>query len=279
VRGAGTAVRDALDGAVTALGAAGVQTPRLDAEVLLADALGVTREGLHRGDAPQVQGAAVRSFQDAVRRRAQLREPVAYITGRRHFRSLELHADQRALIPRPESELLVELALDLPRASRVIDVCTGGGAVALALKDERADLEVWGSDVSEAALALARENAAALGLELTWVRSDLLADVADDFDVVLANPPYVAEAERHLLAPEITRHEPAIALFAGEDGVAVIRRLFAQLAGRPRVVRACVEVGAGQAPAAWRLAREAGFAHVRAEADLAGIARVVVAER
>jgi release factor glutamine methyltransferase len=275
----GTSARDALDGAITAIAAAGCETPRLDAEVLLAHALGVTRERLLIDRGLSVEGPAVRPFQEAVRRRAVEREPVAYITGRRGFRHLELSVDRRALIPRPETELLVEVGLGLPGGARVLDVGTGSGAVALALKQERPDLEVTGSDVSELALALARENGQRLGLEVAWLHSDLLEQVPDEYDAVLCNPPYVAEPERAALAPEILRHEPPSALFAGPDGLATIRALVAQLAGRRGVRLAGIEVGAGQAEAVGELMRAAGFPMVRAERDLAGIERVVVGER
>ena len=273
-----TPVREALDGAMTAIAAAGCETPRLDAELLLAHVLRVPRERLLTDATLAVGGEAVRPFVDAVRRRAGAREPVAYITGRRAFRRLSLAVDHRALIPRPESELLVEAALSLQAGSRVLDVGTGCGALALALADERSDLQLAGSDISEAALSLARENAARLGLRVRWLRSDLLVDVADEFDAVLANLPYVAEGERALLAPEILRHEPAGALFAGVDGLAVIRALLAQLQGRRRVRMVALEVGAGQAPAVAELVAGAGFAAVRSERDLAGIERVVIAE-
>ena len=230
----GTPVREALQGAMTAIGAAGCETPRLDAEVLLADVLGVGRERLLTDPDLSVHGPAVRAFQNAVRRRAVEREPVAYITGRRGFRHIELAVDHRALVPRPETELLVEAGSSSRRAPPCWTSCTGSGAVALALKQERPDLEVWGSDVSEAALGLARENAAGSGSR--WAGSPPICSTAceDRFDAVLANPPYVADSERASLAPEILRHEPAQALFAGPDGLAVIAPLIAQLGTRAR---------------------------------------------
>ncbi len=275
----GTPARDALDGAITAIAAAGCETPRLDAEVMLAHVLGVGRARLLSDRELCVEGAAVRAFQDAVRRRAVAREPVAYITGTRGFRRLELSVDQRALIPRPETELLVEVALSLPQGARVLDLCTGSGAVALALKDERADLQVSASDISEAALALARANGERLGLEVRWLHADLLTGLPDDFDAVVANPPYVAEHERATLAPEILRHEPSAALFAGGDGLALITELLSQLATRAQVHAVALEVGAGQAPAVAAFVAEAGFATVECHSDLAGIERVVSGAR
>ena len=280
----GTAARDALDGAITAITAAGCETPRLDAEVLLAHVLGIDRRALladlFSADPDlRVQGRAVRAFQDAVRRRAVEREPVAYIVGHRGFRRLDLAVDRRALIPRPETEQLVEVGLALPRGARVLDLGTGSGAVALALKDERPDLALAGSDVSEAALELARANGRRLGLDVEWLHADMLGGVPDEFDAILSNPPYVAESERAELAPEILRHEPASALFAGPDGLAAIRTLLAALAERTRVGMVALEVGAGQAPAVSGLTRAAGFQSLRCERDLAGIERLVVGER
>jgi release factor glutamine methyltransferase len=280
-----TSARDALDGAITAIGAAGCETPRLDAELLLAHVLGVTRERLLTDRELVVAGPAVRAFQDAVRRRAVQREPVAYIVGRRGFRHLELAVDSRVLVPRPETELLVEVGLALPAGARVLDVGTGSGAVALALAHERLDLRVSGSDISAEALAVARANGKRLGLQaprlaqVRWLAADLLAGVPDEFDAVLSNPPYVAESERAALAPEILRHEPPGALFAGADGLDVIRRLVGELGERPSVRFVAVEGGAGQAPAVGALLREAGFGAVRTERDLAGVERVVVGER
>jgi release factor glutamine methyltransferase len=275
----GTPVKDALDGAITAIAAAGSESPRLDAELLLADVLAVSRERLLTDRELTVEGPAVRSFQDAVRRRSIEREPVAYILGRRGFRHIELVVDRRALIPRPETELLVEVALGLPERTQVLDLCTGSGAVVLALKQERPDLRVAGADISTAALELAGENSERLGLEVRWLRADLLTGLDDEFEAILANPPYVADSERAALSPEIMRHEPQGALFAGHDGLDVIRPLLAQLAERERVRMVALEVGAGQAQVVAELTRAAGFDSVRAERDLAGIERVVVGER
>jgi release factor glutamine methyltransferase len=270
----GTSIRDALDSAVIAISAAGCETPRLDAEVLLAGVLGVARERLLLDRDLSVAGPAVRAFQDAVRRRAVLREPVAYITGSRGFRRIELNVDRRALIPRPESEMLVESALALAPGARVLDVGTGSGAIALALKDERPDLDVSASDQSEDALALARENAARLGLDVAFLRADLLDGVADEFDAALANLPYVAESDRAALAPEIVRHEPPGALFAGAEGLDAIRALARQLAEHRRIGFVALELGAGQAATVAELLRAAGFEAVECIPDLAGIERV-----
>ncbi len=274
-----SSARDALEGAVTAIAAAGCETPQLDGEVLLAHVLGVTREQLITDHGLTLQGPAVRAFQDAVRRRAIEREPVAYIVGTRGFRRLALSVDRRVLVPRPETELLVEVGLGLPGGASVLDLGTGCGAVALALKDERPDLRVSASDLSEGALELARANAQRLGLDVRWLQADLLVGLPDEFDAVLSNPPYVAESERPQLAPEILRHEPPGALFAGPDGLSVIRALLTELADRPRVALVALEIGAGQAPAVAPLLHAAGFERAHFERDLAGIQRVVVGAR
>jgi release factor glutamine methyltransferase len=273
---AGTPVREALDSAVIALTAAGVDTPRLDAEVLLAHSLGVDRAALVIDAEHPVEGAAVRRFQDAVRRRSLHRAPVAYITGLKGFRHLALEVDSRVLIPRPETETLVEAALEvLAHGARVVDVGTGSGAVALALKDERPDLRVIATDVSADALDVARANATRLGLDVEFVHADLLAGVAH-VAAVVSNPPYVEDGAQ--LAPEIVDHEPALALRAGPDGLDVLRLLVPAAAARGAEILA-VEVGAGQAAAVQGLAREAGFARSERRADLAGVDRVVVAWR
>jgi release factor glutamine methyltransferase len=280
IAGAGTPVRDALQGAITAFTAAGCETPRLDAEVLLAAVLGVSRERLIVDERElEVSGVAVPMFREAVRRRAIEREPVAYITGRKCFRALELVVDPRVLIPRPETELLVEVALELPQHARVLDLGTGSGAVALAIKHERPDLEVFGSDVSDDALSVAKANGERLQLDVRWLRCDMLDGVAEAIEVVLCNPPYIATGEAPTLAPEIARHEPPQALFGGEDGLQSIRALLEQVGARERIATVALEVGFGQARSVEGLMRAAGFDRCERRRDLAGIERVVVGER
>ena len=259
-----------------ALGAAGVDTPRLDAEVLLAHALGIDRLEMLADGRATVQGPAVRVFQDAVRRRSVGREPVAYITGVKGFRHLDLHVDARVLIPRPETETLVEAALGLPQSARVVDVGTGSGAVALALKDERPDLAVTATDVSEDALAVARANAARLGLDVRFVHADLLEGVGR------ARRGGLQPALRRGRAPSCPPRSPATSrprpCTPGSTGWRVVRRLVAQ-AGEREAAFLAVEVGAGQALAVEELARAAGFGRTERRADLAGIERVVAAWR
>lgn len=278
-------VREALGGAVDALAAAGVETPRLDAELLLAEATGWDRARLAAEPEAGIPPSAGRRFGEMVRRRLR-REPVAYILGRKGFRSIELAVDRRVLVPRPETELLVELALEL-RPSRVLDLGTGSGAIALAVADELLDCEVVAADTSPAALEVARRNAERLGLaervgfveggppdgDMGWVGEG----GAEAFDLVLTNLPYVAEAEWEGLEPEVTEWEPREALLAGPDGLDVIRAAIPAAASVASAL--ALEVGAGQAQAVSELLFEAGFATVETRADLAGVPRVVWGRR
>jgi release factor glutamine methyltransferase len=269
-------VRDALDSALVALNASGVDSPRLDAELLLAEALGVPRTRLYLDRDLGVEGPAIRRFQDLVRRRSIGREPVAYLLGRKGFRHIDLAVDPRVLVPRPETELLVELAAEgLAMGTRVVDVGTGSGAVALALADERPDLTVTGSDVSPDALDVARANGARLGLDVAWTQADLLPPAGADgeFAAIVANLPYVEAGAA--LAPEIARHEPALALFSGPDGLDAIRALIAQAAAR-RISWIALEHGFEQGDAVRVLLRLAGYGAVRPPRDLAGLERVTV---
>src|ERR671914_857599 len=183
-------------------------TLRLDAEVLLAAALAVDRAALF---ADPTRGVEAEPFREYIRRRTR-REPVAYILGRKGFRRLDLAVDPRVLIPRPETEHVVEAALSLPEGARVVDAGTGSGAIGLALADERPDLRVAATESSPAALAVARANGARLGLAVEWLEGDLLEPVSGPVDAVVSNPPYVRAGER--LAPELG-FQPREALYRG----------------------------------------------------------------
>jgi release factor glutamine methyltransferase len=277
-------VRDALSAAADAMDAAGVETPRLDAELLLAVAIDSDRAYLAANPEAEIPPPAARRFGEMVRRRLR-REPVAYIVGRRGFRHIELAVDPRVLIPRPETEMLVELALEL-KPDSVLDLGTGSGAIALAVAAELPDCTVTATDTSAVALEVARANAERLGLvdRVRFLEGSLPPD--EDFDLVLSNLPYVAEADWPSLQPEVTEWEPREALLAGPDGLAAIRRFLSDrlrlLSRYPRQKAksadgiVALEVGEGQAIAVGRLLSDAGFSTTETRADLAGIERVVI---
>ena len=276
-------VREALDSAVDALTAVGVERPRLDAEVMLAAATGRERAALIAAPGDDVPPPAARLFGEMVRRRLR-REPVAYIVGRRGFRRLDLLVDRRVLIPRPETELLVEVALERAPSS-VLDVGTGSGAIALAVADELPGCAVTATDTSTAALDVARAHVGRLGLGERARFLDGSVPAVGQFDLVLANRPYVATGDWSSLQPEVRDWEPREALLAGADGLDAIRALLAgcggllaRIAGKRRAALA-LEVGEGQADAVAELVRAAGFAKTETRRDLAGIERVVLGER
>jgi release factor glutamine methyltransferase len=251
----------------------------VDAQVLLAHALGRDRAWLvaHRDDALTAAEADA-FFVLAQRRRAG--EPVAYLTGVREFWGLPLRVTPAVLIPRPETETLVELALEwLPRAGapRVLDLGTGSGAIALAIARERPDAQVLATDASPEALAVALENRARLGIgNATFVESDWYAAVVGaTFDLVVSNPPYVALADPHLGEGDL-RFEPASALVSGVDGLAALRGIVAGARAHLATGGAlAVEHGYDQAERVQALFRDAGFIGIVARRDLAGIPRVV----
>ncbi|MGH7298473.1 MAG: peptide chain release factor N(5)-glutamine methyltransferase [Polyangiaceae bacterium] len=260
----------------------GIETPRLDAELLLGKALGATRIQLIVDAKRPLSPDELARMKELVKRR-RAREPVAYILGEREFYGRSFRVDARVLVPRPDTETLVDVALDRSRARsmsmRALDLCTGSGCVAISLARERPTASVFASDVSPGALAVARDNALRLGAYNVALRlGDLFAAVEPGrrFDVVTANPPYVATGELPSLAPEIRDHEPRLALEAGDDGLAVIRRVVAGAAGHlaPGGLLA-VEVGAGEAGDVAMLLEAARFLAIEVRRDHGRVERVV----
>lgn len=269
-------IGDALRAAVDSMKAAGVEAPRFDAELLLAAAIGVDRSSLVASPEAEIPPAATRRFAEMVRRRLR-REPVAYILGRRGFRHLELAVDPRVLIPRPETELLVELALEL-RPRSVLDVGTGSGALALAIAAELPDAEVTATDTSAGALAVAAANAERLGLAARIeLHEGTLPPGSEGFDLVVANLPYVSEGEWGDLQREVTEWEPREALLAGPDGLSAFRAAVPALA--PVAATLALEIGEGQAAAVEGFLRAAGYPAIESRPDLAGIERLVIGRK
>ncbi len=217
-----------LDAAAERIAAAGVENARADAEVLVADAMGVKPSELMTESAGEIDPDVSAAIEAGVERRVE-REPMAYILGRAPFRGLEIYVDERVLWPRRETELLVEVGVKLPEGARVHEVGTGSGAIALALLAERPDLRVTASDLSPEAVEAARENAERLGLDLEVSVGLGLPDDLEDVDLVIANLPYVTDSTIFERSPEIQR-EPKIAVTGdcGEDGLGVIRGLIAE---------------------------------------------------
>jgi release factor glutamine methyltransferase len=257
--------REAVGVAERRLAAAGVESPRVDAEWLVAHLLGTTRSGLAAHIDDEVEGL------EPLLLRREAREPLAYVLGEWGFRRLTLKTDARALVPRPETETLVERALALAdgiAAPRILDVGVGSGAIALALKDERPDARVTGVDVSRDALALARENSERLGLEIELRQGDGAAAAAEGWDVVVANPPYVESI--HGLQAEL-RWEPEIALLGRDEHERLAR------AANTRFI--ALEVGDDQGRDVADMLERLGWTDVAVTADLAGTDRVVEGRR
>jgi release factor glutamine methyltransferase len=254
------------------LAARGVDSPRVDAEHLLAHALGLTRIGLYTQHDRPLAPAELDVVRELVRRRGT-REPLAYVLGEWGFRRLTLRTDARALVPRPETEVVVERCLALLaglESPRVLDVGVGSGAIALALADEHPAARVTAVDASTAALSLARENADLLGLAVE-LREGGVEAAAEGWDLVVSNPPYVGARELAGLEPEVRDWEPRGALL--DEG------LHRELARAARTTWLVLEVGAGQAPAVARELAESGYRDVTITRDLAGHERVVEGRR
>jgi release factor glutamine methyltransferase len=260
----------------------GIESPRLDAELLLGRALTATRIQMIVDAKRPLQPDELARFRDLVKRR-RAREPVAYILGEREFHGRTFLVDRRVLIPRPDTETLVDVALERTRprsmSMRALDLCAGSGCVAVTIARERPTSLVVATDVSDDALAVARSNALRLGAyNVAFRRGDLFdaVDPACRFDLVTANPPYVPAGEIASLQPEVRDYEPRLALAAGDDGLDLVRRIVAEApAHLADGAVIALEVGYGEAAAAAALFESAGFADVTVRRDYARIERVV----
>lgn len=261
----------------------GLDDPRLNAELLLAGVLHLKRLDLYLQFDRPLEASEIAEFKSRLLRRAR-REPMQYIDGEALFRELRLRVDRRVLIPRPETEVLVGEVLNWCQGRNnlsALDVGTGSGAIALSLALEGRFEAVVATDISEAALALARENAAVGGLKVDFRYGSGFDPVSEErFDVIVSNPPYIAEPERESLEPEVREWEPAAALFAGPTGLELIEEL---VAGAPAHLRPggllAMEVGSDQAtPVAGMIRATTAFAEPRIRNDLTGRERFVLAE-
>lgn len=266
----------------------GLECAALDAQVLLAYALGVKRLDLFlRYDQP-LNAQELKVFKGLIVRRVRERCPVAYLTGEREFWSLPLGVCPDVLIPRPETESVVEAAVgfirtrlvQLERRQRVVDVCTGSGAIGLALASEfgAQQLEIWATDISEGAIKQAQQNASALGFsDIHFIHTDLLEGIDFEVDIIVCNPPYVSHEEMSGLAAELS-HEPVIALDGGVDGLAYYRRL---APGARNIIAqggaVLVEIGFSQARAVCEIFTASGFGQISVGKDFAGLDRYVMA--
>lgn len=254
-----------------------VPDPRLDAEWLLSEVLGISRLEMLLNKRRELTEAEEGAYEALISRR-ETREPLQYILGSQSFMGFSLKTDSRALIPRFDTEALCEEALKYVRPGcRVLDLCTGSGALAAAVKKLCPSASVTASDISEAALSLAKENAERLGAEVRFVQGDLFSPLAEEkFDVIVSNPPYIPDAMRGRLQAEVER-EPALALFAGEDGLDFYRRIAKEAPAHLNPGgRLCLEIGDGQGEAVKALLYEE-FTDIQIINDLNGLPRVVSA--
>lgn len=262
---------------------AGIDTARLDARILVCEALDWSLEKLVAHDERIITTEKIAQCDTLVQRRL-LREPVSHILGKKEFWGREFKVTRDTLTPRPDSEILIETALEYLAdftSPNILDLGTGTGCLLLSLLAECPRAKGCGIDISNKALAVAKENAERLGCQdrATWIESDWLQalDKEKKFDLIIANPPYIAEDDRHVLAPEVVQYEPAKALFAGVDGLNDYRTLASSLAGRTADDgNVMFEIGKGQQQKVVSLMTQEGFELAGFYEDLAGVVRCLV---
>ncbi|MGD0022571.1 MAG: peptide chain release factor N(5)-glutamine methyltransferase [Smithellaceae bacterium] len=280
-------VREILHEATRSLETVGIPLARLDAEVLLSFCLDCDRLEFYKNPHMTVSDAQLAAYKNLIARRLQW-EPVAYITGRKEFWSFTLEVNNSVLIPRPDTEILVEEALSICRKfsypkMKIIDIGTGSGAIALALAKELPPAKIIATDISAAALRVARKNALNLGLEnqIDFRRSDLFDAVDDFFDIIVCNPPYIATGEYEKLPPGVKTFEPREALWAGEKGTEFYEKLVYQAGNHfKKNGWLLLEIGATQEKSVRKIAEDSGiYDNIGVRRDYAGLPRVIRARR
>ncbi len=273
-------IRRVLDWTLARFAERGKATPRLDAEILLAHVLSQSRVFLYTHFDQPLSADELAAFRALIKRRLD-GHAVAYLVGKKEFRSLDLFVDERVLIPRPDTETLIDVAIDrfVEAPHTIVDVGTGSGAIALALKKKWPTARVIAVDTSVVALEVARLNSERLSLPIECLHSDLLASISDRVDLIVSNPPYIPTGEIAKLSPEVQR-EPHAALDGGKDGLEILRRLSAEAPAKllPGGVLA-VELGAGQSAEVVERFTEQGFVDIVVTKDLGGVERVVSSVR
>lgn len=280
-------VQNILNEAARNFAEAGIPSPRLDAEILLAFCLGCDRIDFIKNPAAPVDEKTLASFQELVARRLAW-EPVAYITGRKEFWSIVLEVNSTVLIPRPDTEVLVEEALAVYKQMglteiKILDIGTGSGAIALALAGEIPAARLTATDISAAALATARRNARNLNLErqIKFLQGDLFEPVDDIFDIIVGNPPYIADEEYNKLPTGVKDYEPAAALLAGAGGLDFYRKI---ITGAPGHLKnngwILLEIGSNQGTQIGNIFESSGqYSNISIRNDYAGLPRVIKARR
>lgn len=271
-------IREIVPLGIEALKEAGIEEAELDAFLLFESVTGLRRAEYLIYPNKEIADPQIDLYFDRIRRRT-LHEPCQYIIGSCGFYGLSLLVNENVLIPRQDTEVLVEKALQAAgKEAKVLDLCTGSGAIALAMKAQRPDLSVLAADISEGALEVAKENAKRNFCEVEFLLTDLFEKIPPEnqFDLIVSNPPYVSESEFETLMPEVREHEPQLALKAGPEGLDIYRRLIPEAPARLKKGGAlALEIGCSQAAAVQELFAEAGFASSAVFQDLAGLDRVV----
>lgn len=271
-------IKEAVSHGTELLEKAGICEAKIDAFLLFEAVTGISRAEFFLNPEKELSPELIEKYNKFIKRRS-LHEPCQYILGSCWFYGLEFSVNENVLIPRQDTEVLVEEALNcVPENASVLDLCTGSGAIAVAMKAARPDLTVLAVDLSEAALNVAKQNAEQNGVDVRFLRSDLFAaiDPSEKFDLIVSNPPYISNTEYEFLMPEVKEFEPPLALVAGEEGLDIYRRLVAEA---PEHLKEngvlLVEIGCSQGGPVSELFREAGFRNLKVLKDLAGLDRVV----